>query len=63
MSVELMILTNHLDKIQSGRPHNLMIDLSTNNKTAEFASVKMATALICIGKGLIKLAETIIKAP
>lgn len=51
MSIESMILTDHLNKIQAGRQVTLEFPTVVNG----FSPTKLALALVCMGYGLQKV--------
>ena len=53
MSLESMIISDHLNKIQAGRQVNLKFPTVING----FSPTKLALALICMGYGLKKTCE------
>lgn len=57
MSLESMLVADHLNKIQAGRPVVLYFPTTVNGMTP----TKLALALICMGYGLNKTLELCIQ--
>jgi hypothetical protein len=59
MSIESMIIANHLNEIEAGRPPELCLDPGHDRMPIEFLATKNAVILRCMLFGLNKMIEII----
>jgi hypothetical protein len=63
MSIESMMISYHLNKIESGKPVNIELDPGHDRIPIKSVATKNAIALCCLLFGLNKMIEIIDRGP